>query len=63
MPEADTGNARHVETGGQRFFSANAGGRIIRYNYFRNRYPFNTNDGGLYALNPADSTWRLVRKR
>jgi hypothetical protein len=26
---------------------------FIRYNYFRNRYPFNTNDGGLYALNAA----------
>ena len=26
---------------------------FIRYNYFRNRYPFNTNDGGLFALNAA----------
>lgn len=26
---------------------------FIRYNYFRNRYPFNTNDGGLYALDAA----------
>ncbi len=26
---------------------------FIRYNYFRNRYPFNTNDGGLFALDAA----------
>ena len=26
---------------------------FIRYNYFRNRYPFNTNNGGLYALSAA----------
>ncbi len=26
---------------------------FVRYNYFRNRYPFNTNNGGLYALNAA----------
>lgn len=26
---------------------------FIRYNYFRNRYPFNTNAGGLYALDAA----------
>lgn len=26
---------------------------FIRYNYFRNRYPFNTNVGGLYALDAA----------
>ncbi len=26
---------------------------FIRYNYFRNKYPFNTNNGGLYALNAA----------
>jgi hypothetical protein len=26
---------------------------FIRYNYFRNRYPFNTNDGGQYALDAA----------
>ncbi|MBV9265681.1 MAG: carboxypeptidase regulatory-like domain-containing protein, partial [Acidobacteriaceae bacterium] len=26
---------------------------FVRYNYFRNRYPFNTNDGGLYALDAA----------
>lgn len=26
---------------------------FVRYNYFRNRYPFNTNNGGLYALDAA----------
>ncbi len=26
---------------------------FIRYNYFRNQYPFNTNNGGLYALDAA----------
>ncbi len=26
---------------------------FVRYNYFRNRYPFNTNVGGLYALSAA----------
>ena len=26
---------------------------FVRYNYFRNRYPFNTNNGGLYALDTA----------
>ncbi len=26
---------------------------FVRYNYFRNKYPFNTNNGGLYALNAA----------
>jgi len=26
---------------------------FVRYNYFRNKYPFNTNEGGLYALDAA----------
>ncbi len=26
---------------------------FVRYNYFRNQYPFNTNNGGLYALSSA----------
>ena len=26
---------------------------FVRYNYFRNRYPFNTNNGALYALDAA----------
>ena len=26
---------------------------FVRYNYFRNEYPFNTNNGGLYALDAA----------
>ncbi len=26
---------------------------FVRYNYFRNQYPFNTNNGGLYALSAA----------
>ena len=26
---------------------------FIRYNYFRNQYPFNTNNGGLFALDAA----------
>ncbi len=26
---------------------------FVRYNYFRNKYPFNTNNGGLYALDAA----------
>ena len=26
---------------------------FARYNYFRNEYPFNTNDGGLNALDAA----------